>query len=412
MQAIRMALIGAGNRGRGVFGQYALDMPHRAKFVAVVEPDEKRRDAFAAEHSIFPDKCFDNYDDFFANRDESIDAVVIATVEDNRKAPIFKAMKQGYHLLVEKPLGTNQEEVIEICRSASDYDKVFMVCHQMRYTPLYNTLKSLIDSGHYGSVISIQHSENLSYHHMAHSFVRGLFNSSKLTPMILAKSCHDMDLIKWLAYGRRASVSSFGSLMHFKPENAPAGSAKMCLDGCSVERNCPYSALKIYFNDKTDPAYLRQMGSPQTKEELRNLLAKNQYGRCVYHCDNDVVDNQVAIINFDNGVSASFAMVGHNAIERRITKVSLTNGELELDVTSGHVKTWTFEPLAENVITPAGTNNSHLGGDAAIMDGFTDAISSGEFKNVLTPVDMSLDSHLMAFAAEEARITGKVVDIA
>lgn len=411
MQPVRMALIGAGNRGRGIFGQYALDNPHRAKFVAVVEPDKKRQDAFAAEHNISPDKRFTSYESFLAARDESVDAVVLATLEDNRKAPIFAVMKQGYHLLVEKPLGRNQEEVVEIGKAGASYDRVFMVCHQMRYTPLCQTLKSLIDSGNYGRIISIQHSENLSYHHMAHSFVRGLCNSSKLTPMILAKSCHDMDFLRWLVGARPVSVSSFGSLVHFRPENAPKGAPSRCLEGCPAERECPYSVLKIYLGDKTDQAYLRQMSSPATKDELRELLSTNQFGRCVYHCDNDVVDNQVAIFNFSNGVTASFAMVGHNALGRRITKISMTNGELELDVTNGHVKAWSFEPMTENIITPIVTNNSHLGGDVAIMDGFTDAIASGDFKNVLTSVEMAMDSHLMAFAAERSRLTGEVVGI-
>ena len=409
---INIALIGAGNRGQGVFGQYGIDMPHRARFVAVVDPVEKKRNRFGDEHSISPDKRFENYEQFFETRDERVDAVVIATLENERKGPIFGAMKNGYHILVEKPLGTDLKSVVEICDAAKAYSKIFMVCHQMRYTALYHTLKLAIDSGMYGRPISVQHSENLSYHHMAHSFVRGLFSSSALSPMILQKACHDMDLIRWIVDSEPVDLSSYGSLLHFRQENAPVGAAERCLNNCPVERACPYSALKIYFSEDTDPAYLRQMGSPSTPSELRDALTANQFGRCVYNCDNDVVDNQVVIVRFKNGVTANFSMTGHNVLDRRITKVSLTNGELELDVSSGFIKAWTFHPSAYSIITPESKDGSHLGGDMAIMNGFVDAIVGGDYKNVLTPVGMSLDSHVMAFAAEESRISGRSVNVA
>ncbi len=409
MDPVRIALIGAGNRGRGVFGGYALQHPTRAQFTAVIEPNEAKRNAFGMEHGIPEAQCYSNYREFYTAQRE-VDAVIIATVENERVNPVMMAMEHGYHLLVEKPLATNRADTELICHAADGYDKVFMVCHQMRYTPLYGTLMGLIASGDYGEVVAIEHSENLSYHHMAHSFVRGFFNSSRLTPMILAKSCHDMDLLRWLAGSRPSRVASFGKLSYFKPENAPEGATPFCLDGCPAEVGCPYSAQKIYLAEEPDPAYIRQMGSPETRQELIELLKTNQFGRCVYHCDNDVVDHQSVSLEFQNGVTASFMMTGHNAIERRITKISMTNGELQLDASAGTIHAWSFQPLSEQTITPSDSNTSHLGGDTAIMDGFTQAISSGNFKDVLTPVEMSLDSHLMAFAAEESRLTHKVVE--
>ncbi|MHB1462297.1 MAG: Gfo/Idh/MocA family protein [Armatimonadota bacterium] len=409
MNPVRIALIGAGNRGRGVFGGYALQHPTRAQFVAVIEPNEAKRNAFGVEHGIPEAQRYSDYREFYAAR-RKVDAVIIATVENERVDPVMMDMEHGYHLLVEKPLATSRADTELICHAADGYDKVFMVCHQMRYTPLYGTLMSLVASGDYGEVVSIEHSENLSYHHMAHSFVRGLFNSSKLTPMILAKSCHDMDLLRWLAGSRPSRVASFGKLSYFKPENAPEGATPFCLDGCPAESVCPYSAQKIYLGEEPDPAYIRQMGSPETRHELIELLKTNQFGRCVYHCDNDVVDHQSVSLEFQNGVTASFMMTGHNAVERRITKISMTNGELQLDASEGTIDAWSFLPLSKQTITPSESGTSHLGGDTAIMDGFTQAIGSGNFKDVLTPVEMSLDSHLMAFAAEEARLTHQVVE--
>ncbi|MDD3927259.1 MAG: Gfo/Idh/MocA family oxidoreductase [bacterium] len=408
---VTAVLVGAGNRGRGIFGQYALDMPHRMRFTGVVEPDEEKRRYFAGQHGISAEMCFGDYREFYAASGRSADAVIVATLENERVDPILGALKAGYHVLTEKPLGTNLNEIIRITDAAAEYDGVFIVCHQMRYIPLYNTLKRLIDSGDYGNIVSIQHSENLSYSHMAHSFVRGVFNSSSMTPMILAKSCHDMDFLRWLIDRRPLQISSFGSLQHFVPQNAPEGAPERCLDGCPAEPDCPYSVLKLYFNDDTDLAYIRQMGVIEDRRQLMESLKTNRFGRCVYRCDNDVVDNQVVQMLFDGGVTVNFTMCGHNAIERRITKISLDNGELVLDLSEGVIHAHTFSPLVHNIVEPSVVSGTHGGGDRVIMDSFVDAVSTGDKSRILTSVEASLDSHVMAFAAEESRLSGRVVDV-
>ena len=406
---VRMALIGAGNRGRGIFGAYAKQMPHRAVFVAVVEPEETRRRDFAKEHNIPESAQFRNVGELFAKAGLDFEAVVIATVEDQRMEPVIQALGRGCHVLVEKPLGCNAAEVVAITDAAKKSDRVFAVCHQMRYVAAYATMKELIDSGRYGEIVAMQLSENLSYHHHAHSFVRGFFNSSRLTPMILAKCCHDMDIMCHLTGRRPVRVSSFGSLTWFKPENAPQGAPAFCLEGCPAAGRCPYHVLKLYFNEDTDPAYIRQMGVVKSKDELLELLKTNRFGRCVYRCGNDVVDHQAVNIEFDGGLTVSFNMVGHNAVERRIVKISLTNGEIDFDTSGDTVTAYTFEPLREERIKPSGT---HGGGDRRIMDGFVDAIQSNGKIPMLTSVEMSLDSHLLAFAAEQSRRDdGKVIDL-
>ena len=408
---VTIALIGAGNRGSGVFGQYALDMPHRAKYVAVVEPDEAKRNAFADAHGIPEAMQFKLPNEFFANKGKVADAVVIATLESQRLNIVLGAIDKGYHILVEKPLGCSVEEVIKITDAAPDFDGVFVVCHQMRHTSGYSTVKSLIDSGRFGDIITVQLSENLSYHHMAHSFVRGPFNNDSMTPMILAKSCHDMDIMRYLVNRRPTRISSFGELTYFKEENAPDGAPAFCLDGCPNYQDCPYHSLKTYLRDNVDPAYIRQMGVVKNKTELFDLLRHNRFGRCVFRCDNNVVDHQVVQVEFEGGVTATFQMAGHNYIERRITKISMTKGEIFFDTSEGIVKAYTFSPLQEELVKPEGISGSHMGGDRVIMDAFVDAIRTGKKDYILTPVEMSLDSHLMAFAAEEARIKGTVVDI-
>ena len=409
---IKLALIGAGNRGRGIFGQYALDMPHRAAFSAVVEPDAAKRDQFAASHRIAPDRCFRNSDEFFRAALKDIDGVIIATLENERIVPIMKSMERGYHILVEKPLCTNAVELVRLCDATRDYSGILIVCHQMRLAPIYRMVKRLVDYGRYGEIVGVQHSENVSYSHMAHSFVRGFFNSSRLTPMLLAKCCHDMDYLTYLIGKKARRVASFGSLKHFKKENCPAGAPQFCLEGCKHYERCPYHVLKLYFEADTDPAYLRQMGVIRDKDHLRELLLKNRFGKCVFQTDNDVVDNQTVQIEFEDDIHVSFTMCGHNSIERRMTKISLTNGEIGFDTSGDTITAFTFEPLREERIKPAGMLGSHGGGDRLIMDGFVAAIQSKGAAPMLTSVDMSLDSHLLAFAAEQSRVEqGKVIDI-
>ncbi|NQU38505.1 MAG: Gfo/Idh/MocA family oxidoreductase [Lentisphaerae bacterium] len=410
MSTVKLALIGAGNRGGGIFGQYGLDMPHRCRFTAVVEPDPSKRKHFAAQHTIPPERCFENGPSFFAADLRDIDAVVIATREDQRLDPVVASMQQGYHILVEKPLCTNVEELLRLYDSCYDYEGIVIVCHQMRLSPGPRTVKELIDSGRYGDVICLQHSENLSYSHMAHSFVRGFFNHSSLTPMLLAKSCHDMDIMTHWIGGKACRVSSFGSLTHFTKANCPEGAPAFCLEGCPASKECPYDVLKLYFNDDTDPAYLRQMGVVTSKDQLRELLQTNRFGRCVFQTDNDAVDHQTVQIEYEDGVLASFTMCGHNGVERRISKFSMTNGEIEYDASQGTITAHSFEPLRVETFRPE-ASGTHNGGDRAIMDNFMDAIVSGDRSGLLTPIRDSLEGHLLVFAAEEARATGSVVQV-
>jgi predicted dehydrogenase len=410
MDIVKLALIGAGNRGQGIFGQYALDMPHRCKFTAVVEPDDAKRTQCGEEHAIPESRRFVDVDAFFAAKLTDVDGVIIATLEDQRIEPILRSMDMGYHILVEKPLCTTAEELIRLYDACVGYEGIIIVCHQMRLTPVYKTVKELIDSGRYGELVCVQHSENVAYEHMAHSFVRGFFNNSRLTPMLLAKSCHDMDALTYWIGKSAVKVSSFGSLSHFTKENCPEGAPPFCLDGCPHYQTCPYNVLKIYFDESTDPAYIRQMGVVKDKDHLRELMGKNRFGRCVFQCDNDVVDRQSVQIEFEDGMLANFTMCGHNGVERRISKFSMTNGEIEVGFTHGIITAHSFEPRRREEFHVA-VKGTHGGGDRAIMDNYVDAITSGDRSILLTPIKDSLEGHLIVFAAEDSRKTGKIIDI-
>ena len=407
---VKLALIGAGNRGQGIFGKYALDMPHRAKFTAVVEPNSAKREFFAGQHKISADRSFNSLSAFMNAGINDIDGVVIATVEDMRIEPILKSMERNWHILVEKPLCTNKEELIRLYDAVKDYENILIVCHQMRLTPIYKTIKSLVESGDYGETVCIQHSENVCWHHMAHSFVRGFFNNDRLTPMLLAKSCHDMDILTYIIGKNAVKVSSFGSLKYFTKENCPEGAPQYCLEGCPHYQTCPYDVSKIYFDEDTDPAYIRQMGVVKSKEQLRKLMLKNRFGKCVFQTDNNVVDNQTVQIEFEDKISVSFTMCGHNGIERRMTKLSMTNGEIEYDGLGHYIKARRFEPRQDETIDLI-IKGTHGGGDRAIMDNFVDAIVNNDKSILLTPIKDSLEGHLLVFAAEESRKADKVIKL-
>jgi predicted dehydrogenase len=408
---VTFVLIGAGNRGRGIFGQYAIDKPDKAKFVAVVEPEASRRMAFAQAHSIPDSHQFCSIQEFFERFPERIaDAAIIATLEDVREEPIARSLAAGYAILCEKPLALTPGEIIRLTALANSFDGIFMVCHQMRYAPLYRELRGVVASGEFGKIVSVEHVEHLSYHHIAHSFVRGFFNNDRLTPMILAKACHDMDILLYLIDSRPARVASFGGRSHFRQENAPAGSPAFCLDGCPVSEACLYHVGKAYFGADADPAYLRQMGVIKSTEELVEKLRSNRFGRCVYRCDNNVVDHQICSFEFQNGVTASFSMTGHNAVERRATRLMMETAEVFMDSNAHCIEIQPFGASRKTVLTPkiAGT---HGGGDTAIMDDFVNCYRANRQDLVLTSVRDSLDSHLMAFAAEESRKSHQVVEM-
>ena len=409
MNALQFALIGAGNRGMGIFANYALEMPHRAKFIAVVEPDPARRHKFAELHQLPPENCFADCDSFFAANLE-LDGVIIATLENFRFEPLRLAMEKSYNILIEKPLCTTPEELAEIEALTRDYSEILIVCHQMRLTPVYREIKSLVSSGRFGEIVCIRHSENLAYSHMAHSFVRGLFSSDHLTPMLLQKSCHDLDLISFIIGESASKIASFGALKYFVEANAPAGAPNYCLEGCPVGTECPYNVLKLYFEPDTDPAYIRQMGVINSKAELFEALRHNQFGRCVFHCDNNVVDNQTVQIEYPSGIHVSFTMCGHNGVERRMTKISMTKGEIVYDGLSNTVSAYSFSPLKRETIDLC-VSGSHAGGDRAIMDNFVDAIISGDRSLLLTPITQSYEGHWLVFAAEESRKTGKIIQL-
>lgn len=426
---VDLVVIGAGNRGWLAYGRYALAHPARARFVAVAEPDDGRRAAFAREHGIPSERRFARWEDLLA-RDRLAEGALVCTQDQLHVEPTIAALERGYHVLLEKPMATTLEGCLALVRTADRCARTLQVCHVLRFTPFFRRLAELVTEDEIGEIVSVEHRENVSYWHMAHSFVRGNWRREALAcPMILAKCCHDLDLIASNLKRPCIRLGSFGSLLAFRPERAPAGAPERCTDGCPVEPTCPYSAGGIYLDYRPfdrpypfDPARPEAWPFNVLTQDLDHTgrlaaLRVGPYGRCVYRCDNDVVDHQVVSMEFSGGATAVLVMHGHSAVEGRTMRYDGTRAtvrgaftlygtsELTIQRHAGGLRRYEVEPVADQ----------HGGGDAGVMESFVQAIDGGSARGALgaaaTTVRAALESHLLAFAAERARISGEVVDL-
>lgn len=405
---ISAILIGAGARGMDAYGAYALRHPEKLKFVAVAEPNEARRSAMAAAHHIPPDRCFDDWKPLLA-LGKIADSCLVCTQDRFHVEPAEAALKLGYHVLCEKPMHPEAEACVALVEAAKTSGKTLTICHVLRYSPFFTQIKKLLDEGRIGQAVSVQHIESVGFFHQAHSFVRGNWRSSReSSPMILQKSCHDMDILLWLLGKHCLQVSSFGSLTHFTPENAPAGGTERCLDGCPHTATCPYYCARIYEEDAA--GFRRVVSLDDSPEAVTQALKTGPYGRCVYRCDNDVVDHQVVNLLFEGGVTASFTMCAFTQRCTRILNIMGTMGQIQADMGKNQIVVSDFLTGNREEITVRIPRGGHSGSDTGLMEGFVRTVESNGAYQVSSAED-SLESHLMALAAEESRLTGQTVDL-
>ena len=415
MKPVTLLIIGAGSRGSG-YGDWVKQHPDRAKVVGVAEPRDFYRNRMAEMHNIPPQNVFTDWQEA-AQRERFADAVIIATQDRMHAEPAIAFAQKGYHMLLEKPMAPDEQDCRRIVSSAIKSNIIFAVCHVMRYTPYTRQLKSIVDSGQIGEVVSIQHLEPVGYWHQAHSFVRGNWrNEAESSFMLLAKSCHDLDWIRYMMGARCTKVASFGSLYHFNRNNKPDGAAERCLN-CPVESTCPYSAKKIYIEDrvkKGKTGWPTDVLTPDvTVEGVTEALRTGPYGRCVYQCDNDVVDNQVVIMLFEDGRTASFTMTAFTEAAHRKTRLFGTRGQIEGD--GRHIDIFDFLTDTHKVIDTHATDGTivggHGGGDAGLMDSFIAAVADNDPSKILSGPAETLETHLITFAAERSRKESRIVDV-
>ncbi|MEU4328717.1 Gfo/Idh/MocA family protein [Nonomuraea dietziae] len=412
MSPVSLAIVGAGDRGTG-YARWALAHPEQARIVAVADPSAERALPLAAESGA---PRFTGWKQL-AELGRIADAVVIATQDAEHAEPAKAFAELGYHILVEKPLAPTEAECREIVAAVERAGVIFAVCHVLRYAPYTDTVKSVLESGQIGEIVSIQHLEPVGFWHQAHSYVRGNWRRSDQSAfMLLAKSSHDLDWLQYVVGRRIRRVSSFGGLKHFCPENRPEGAASRCLD-CAVEPDCPYSATRLYFGRLREGRHgwpLSVVTPTFTEEALTSALRHGPYGRCVYDCDNDVVDHQVVAMEFDGGASGTFTMTAFTAGGHRRTRIFGTHGELSCDGQSVRVhdfRTGLSTAVAVTTDGDATAGGGHAGGDGRLMAAFVAAVSNGERDRIRSGPAESLASHLAVFAAERARLTDRVITV-
>ena len=408
---MKFVLIGAGQRGM-VYARYAHQKGH--EIAAVAESDPVRREIAAAEFDIPSERQFDSGAALLAE-DRMGEAAIIATMDRDHYHEAIPAMEKGYHLLLEKPISPFPEETLAIEKAAERTGRHITVCHVLRYSPFFREIRKVIAEGKIGRVITIQHNENIGNWHIAHSFVRGNWRRSDLSsPLIMQKSCHDMDLLVWLTGSKCSSVASFGDLTYFRKENAPEGAAERCCD-CTLKDECRFSAYRSYLPLAGNwPAAV--LTDDQSEAGLREAIRTGPYGRCVYHCDNNVCDHQVTILKFENGVTATFNLSGFTNLMTRTMKIMGEDGEIRASEAENVIEVTRFagnstEKSESEIIRPEQPTSGHNGGDSGIIDDFL-SMMEGRDSVSATEIHESVESHMMACAAEEARLTGKVVNLA
>lgn len=401
MQPKTAVIIGAGDRGARAYAPYALEYPNELKIVAIAEPNKERREKVCQSHFISSDYAFSTWDELF-EKGKIADIAIICTMDQEHFKPTMQALELGYHVLLEKPMSPNPLECIEMERAAKKYNRQLTICHVLRYTDFWSSIKNEIDKGTIGDVASIQLNENVEIMHMSHSFVRGNWRNKELSsPMILQKSCHDMDIISYVLGEKCERVSSYGSLMHFKKENAPPGAPERCLDGCPAELECPFHAGRYYLGEGR--GWARKFTEDDSNEGIIHALYTTNYGKCVYQLDNNVVDHQVVNMEFESGATATFSMSGFTREQTRMVQIMGTKGEIRGNMDENSISIFDFLTRHETIIKFNKPVGGHGGGDAAIVRSFLKDIDREQYES-RSSASASLRSHLMAFAAEDSRL--------
>ena len=419
---ITAIVIGAGSRGMG-YVRNAKSFPDLYDIVAVADPVECRRNYVRDLYNIPEERVYTDYREILAEG-KIADAAFICTMDRDHFAPTMKAIELGYDIMLEKPIAPTPEECAAITKAANEKGVKVLICHVLRFTPFYCKLKELILGGMIGDVQVVEQVEHVGLVHQSHSFVRGNWcNSERASTMLLQKSCHDIDIMQWLIDKNCERVSSFGSRRYFTEENAPEGAPERCLDGCPAAETCPFHAGKIYIEGSRhtkgwfDTAATKLL--KPTEDDIRAALATTNYGRCVFRCDNDVVDRQVVNMEFEGGIVASFTMAAFNGWGGgRTIRIMGTKGMLSACTTDKEI-CFSDNVTGEVTMIPvvggegAGTVlGGHGGGDAGIMSVFS-LLVSGEYNGIsAATIETSCKNHMIVFAAEESRAEGKIVDVA
>ncbi len=408
-------IVGGGHRSF-TYAQLALEDPTALKIVGIADPNPDRRKKAREMFGFSEDYCFETAQQLAAVP-KFADAIINGTMDHQHIETSLPLLSVGYDMLLEKPFAVNMQEMQQLLQTVKKYGNKVMICHVLRYSPFYRSVKEKIRTGVLGDIINIQTSEFVSYHHLSTSYVRGKWGNSDLckTSMLLAKCCHDIDILMWLMGDTMpSSVSSFGSIFQFKPENAPANAGNRCLVDCPLVDTCDFSAKRIYLDHPRRWAMyvwdaLEGLDHEPTMEDKANLLKGNSpYGKCIYKSGNNVVDHQSVLFNFSNGATATHNMVGGTARSTRTIHVVGTKGEMYGDFEGGSLHLQTIETESptgykyEDVPLDTFSEDSHGGGDIGLIRDFVNYIRDGIQSVECTAIENSVAGHLAVFLADKS----------
>lgn len=410
MKKVTFAIMGMGNRGTA-YAAKQLKFPEEMEVVAMADNRRERLDSANKYLHLPEDRLFDSAESLLAVP-KLADIMVVATQDAQHREHALRAMELGYDLLLEKPISNKLADIVEIAAAAKRLGRRVIVCHVLRYTPFYRKVKALLDDHAIGEICSIEAAEHVGYYHYAHSFVRGNWhNEAASSPMILAKCCHDMDILCWLAGKDCKKLSSFGSLRYFKVENCPEGAAERCAD-CTLD--CPFHAQRFYLS--RIPGWPSNVLQPEpTDENILQTLDVTDYGKCVFKMDNDVVDHQSVSMLLEDQVTVTFQMMGFTNRQTRMLRIFGTEGELWGDFEKRviYVQRFNKELQTIDLNSAEGDFSGHGGGDAGLIYDMIRLYRGDEFDTTsVTFLENSVQSHYMAFAAEYSRLHGgQVMDM-
>ncbi len=433
---LKGVVIGAGDRGANAYVPLLLERPELGSIVAVAERNPERRAAFAKQHGLEAGACFAKASELLA-KPRLADFALIATPDPHHVEPALGALERGYHVLLEKPMAVNEPDCEALVEASERSGKLLQICHVLRYAPLYQALKQAIDAGEIGDIVTIQHSENVSYWHYAHSYCRGNWrNRTASSPMILAKSCHDLDLLYWLCGAQPVRLTSIERPTELREANAPTDAPSYCIEGCPHAETCPYDAVSMYrhltpllldlhkkngpgVNDDPSsdiPRAANWKGWPvsaitedPSPKGVDRALRETRYGRCVYRVgDNDQPSSQQVGVQFANGVNASFTMHSTSHREGRETRIDGTRGTLVAGFynTEQHATLHDHKTGRMRELTLDSSAGRHGGADPRLFEDFLGAVRSGRTPE--TSAGESVWSHRMAFAADRCARQGVV----
>ena len=425
---LKAVIVGAGHRAL-TYASYAEKQPDELSIVGIADPNPLRRQQTGDRFGIPEDRRYESSEEL-ASVPAFADCAINGTMDHQHVVTSIPLLEAGYDLLLEKPFATNIEEMNRLVDVSRMNDRKVMICHVLRYAPFYYAIRERVAAGDIGQVINVQTVEHVSYHHMAVGFVRGKWNNKAKchSAMLMAKCCHDLDLIAWMKSGVSPDrVSSFGTNTQFRPENAPEGAGERCLVDCEIESDCLYSARKHYIDHPKRWAFyvwdsLEHIENPTIEDKVESLEGDNPYGRCVWKCDNDVVDHQSVTIRFEDGCTATHNMVGGTARPSRSIHLVGTEGEIQgvfddskfcvrrIDPRPGHEYDEQWIDLNESG-DMHGAFGGHGGGDLRLVKDFVDLVNGGEPSLACTRIEDSVSGHLVGFLADLAMEEERVVRV-